>query len=479
MNFFKRHIRAAVVVIILIAIIGGYFYFKSGKKISPEFVIAQKGDIMQEVSVTGNVKAVKSVDLAFEKAGKISAVLADVSQYVSNGAVLVREDSSELQSQLDKANADLATQNADLAKEKIVLSNEYSSVSDILNDNYTKADDAARNQTDAMFTSAETDNPQLTFTSSDSQAATDARNGRLASRAELINWKQEINNLDTMSQDALYSELVKSQSHLSIIRTFLVRLMDALNQAYGLSSSTLTTYKTAIITARDEVNTAATNMTNQIQAIDSQKATVASDEASIQSYQAIIQNIKNQIAKTSIYAPINGIVTKQDAKVGEIAAANAVLISVMSGTNEMEAYIPEVDIAKVKIGDSATVTLDAYGRDVVFDAKVTAIDPAETMIEGVATYKTTLQFVSTNNKPVKSGMTANIDISTAAKSNVLIVPQRTVVSKNSDNFVDVYNSSDGSVNEIKVTIGLRGSDGNIEILDGLKEGDKVIIPVTQ
>ena len=326
--------------------------------------------------------------------------------------------------------------------------------------------------------SAETDNPQLAFTSSDGQAATDARNGRLVSRAELISWRKEIDNLDTTSQDALYQELGKSQNHLSIIRTFLIRLMDALNQAYGLSSSTINTYKTEIITARDEVNTVATNITSQIQTINSQKATIASDEASIKSYEASIQNIEAQLTKTVLRSPITGVVTRQDAKVGEIAAASAVLVSVLSSAYEIEANIPEVDIAKIKVGDSSRVTLDAYGKDVVFEARVTAIDPAETMVEGVATYKTTLQFVS-NDKPVKSGMTANIDILAAKKDNALIIPQRAVFSKNSDKFVNLYNSKDGSITEIKVVTGLRGSDGNIEITEGLKEGDRVIISQEQ
>lgn len=479
MNFIKKPIFI-IAVVILATIVGGYFYFFGGKKTGPEFIVAKKGDIVQEVSVTGSVKSVKNVDLAFEKSGRISSVLVDVGSYVSSGSVLAREDSSELSSQLDKANADLATQQAELDKQKIILANNYSSIVDILNDSYTKADDAARNQPDAMFNNAETDNPQLSFTSNNSQAVTDARNGRLAVRAELTNWKNEIDNLDIASQDMLYQALVKSQNHLSIIRNFLVGLMDALNQASGLSSSTTSTYKTAIITARDEVNTAASNITNQIQTIDSQKATIASDEASIRSYKASIQNIETQIAKTMLYAPISGVITKQDAKIGEIAPANTVLISILSSAYEIEANIPEVDIAKVKIGDSARVTLDAYGKDVVFEAKVIAINPAETMIEGVATYKTTLRFVS-NDKPVKSGMTANLDILTIEKDDTLIIPQRAVTSKNGDKFVNFYDSSikENNVKEIKIITGIRGSDGNIEILEGLKEGDKVVISQSQ
>lgn len=478
MRFFKKPVFIVITVVLAI-ILGGYFYFFSGKKTGPEFVVAKKGDIVQEVSVTGNVKSVRNVDLAFEKSGKISAIYANVGNYVSSGQVLVRQDSSELSAQLAKAQADSDAQKADLDKAKTDFSNYYSSIINILNSAYTKADDAVRNQTNDLFTDGETDTPKLSFITVNSQAQTDSQNGRLASKYELNAWWQEINQLSaSASNDDLYAALGKAENHLNVVRNFLVALNDALNKAYGVSQSTLDSYKTDINTARSEVNTASDSVLDQKNSIDSQKAVVASDSASIQSYVASVKNIEAQIAKTVLYAPISGVVTKQDAKVGEIAAANTVLVLILSSAYEIEANIPEVDIAKVKIGDSARATLDAYGKDIIFEAKVTAIDPAETMVEGVATYKTTLQFIS-NDKPVKSGMTANLDILATKKDNVLIIPQRAVTSRNGDKFVNLYDSSakDNNIKEVKIIMGIRGSDGNIEVLEGLKEGDKVVISI--
>ncbi|MDP2638976.1 MAG: efflux RND transporter periplasmic adaptor subunit [Candidatus Azambacteria bacterium] len=471
MKFFKKPIFI-VVIIILITILGGYFYFFSGKKNGPEFIVAQKSNIVQEVSVTGNVKSVKTVDLAFEKTGRVSSVSVQIGSYVSAGQLLVREDDSELQSQLEKSRADLETQRAKLNESKVVLDNYYSSVTDILNDSYTKADEAVRKQIDSFFTDGESGTPKLNFTSSDSQAQTDAQNGRAASKYELDTWLGELGE----SLDGQFELMLeKSQNHLFIIRDFLLRTMDALNSASGLSQATIDTYKASTITARNNVNTALANIADQKQSINSQKAVIISNEASIKSYEASIKNIEDQIAKTAIYSPLNGVITKQDAKVGQIAAANAVLIAILSTAYKIEANIPEADIAKVKIGNSAKVTLDAYGKDEIFDAKVSAIDPAETIIEGVATYKTTLYFVSTN-KPVKSGMTANIDILSVAKDGVIAIPQRAVISRNGEKFVRIYDASiqEGNISEIKVTTGIRGSDGNIEIIEGLKEGDKVV-----
>ncbi len=467
MRFFKKPIFIIAIVIVVI-ILGGYFIFAGDKKPETGFITVKKGAIIQEVSVVGNVKPVKNVNLAFEKSGKISFVLAEVGDYVASGAALVGQDSSELYSQLEKANADLETQKAEFDKSEIVLDNYYSAVANILNDAYNKADDAVRKQVDIFFTDGESNTPKLNFTTTNSQAQTDSQNGRLTSRTELDDWKSELDKLNTNSRDELNLALSKAESHLKIIRDFLFDVMDALEKANNLSASTSDSYKANVTTARANINTALTNISNQKQSTNLQNATIISEEVSIRSYEASVGNIEAQIGKTVLRSPISGVVTKQDAKVGEIAAASSILVSILSSVYEVEAFIPEVDIAKIKIGDAAKVTLDAYGRETIFEAKVVSINPAETMIEGVATYKTILQ-LNSGDKQIKSGMTANLDILTAQKNDALIIPQRAVTSVNGDKFVD------NGITTVKVVTGLRGSDGNIEILEGLKEGDKVVI----
>lgn len=247
--------------------------------------------------------------------------------------------------------------------------------------------------------------------------------------------------------------------------------MDDLNQAYGLSSSTVSTYKTDIITARAEVNTAQTNITNQIQTVDSQKATITSDQATIKSYQASIQNIQAQLAKSVLFAPINGIVTKQDAKVGQIASANTIVMSIISVSRfEIASNVPEIDIGKIAIGNSVRLTLDAFPGE-TFSGKVKIIDPAETIIDGVVNFKVTIAFDKEDSR-IKSGMTANLNIVTINKSGVLILPQFAIVENDRGTFVRKHNNN--SVIEIPIKIGIRSQDGTVEIINGVSEGDRVI-----
>lgn len=218
--------------------------------------------------------------------------------------------------------------------------------------------------------------------------------------------------------------------------------------------------------------------------INAQEAQVKSAEANMRSQQAQIKyaqanlgNISAQIAKNNIVSPIDGIVVMQDAKVGEIIQSNITVIKVISDNNfQIEANVAEVDIANVKIGDTASVTLDAFGSDTKFEAKIILVDPAETIIDGVPTYKVTLEFTE-ENENIKSGLTANVDILTAEKNDIIAIPQRAIIRTNGDKTVRILKNTT-EVQEVKVTTGVRGSNGNIEILEGINVGEVIIVSTT-
>ena len=70
-------------------------------------------------------------------------------------------------------------------------------------------------------------------------------------------------------------------------------------------------------------------------------------------------------------------------------------------------------------------------------------------------------------------MTANIDIATASREDALFIPARAVITKDSEKFVTVLNADKTTI-ETPVTTGLKGSDGTVEIMEGLKEGDIIV-----
>ncbi|MEK7547131.1 MAG: efflux RND transporter periplasmic adaptor subunit [Patescibacteria group bacterium] len=467
----------AVAVVVLI--IASYLYFGRDGAPTLEIVKAERRTITQEVSATGNVKPSQSVDLAFEISGRIASINAKVGDEVAAGQVLASLDAYELNTLLNKAKADLVSQEAALAAAKLSLNNYYGNAVNTVNSAYTGANDAIRIKIDSLFSDDESNNPKLTFDSTNSQEKTNSENKRLLIRDMLNEWLSEINTIDISSSDALEKALADSKTNLNSAYSFLNLLMNTTINALSLPASTLNSHKTSINDARGEIDSATSNMTTLIQNISSQKAAIASKEAEIKSYQAGVDNINAQISKTVLRSPISGTVTKQDAKIGEIAPANSIVISVISaGRYEIDSYIPEVDISRVKVGDNARVTLDAYGNDVVFDAVVTSIDPGETVVEGVATYLTKLYFSKPDSR-IKPGMTANIDVVSASHEKVLGIPQRAVQKTADKESVLIYKEFSGNVSSIEernIKTGLRGVDGYVEILEGLSEGEEVVIP---
>ena len=120
------------------------------------------------------------------------------------------------------------------------------------------------------------------------------------------------------------------------------------------------------------------------------------------------------------------------------------------------------------------MTLDAYGSDIIFDAAVTLMDPAETVLEGVPTYKVTLQFVKADDR-IRSGMTANTEILTHEHDGVLYIPTRAIIiNDDGSRSVRVLNKDGKTFATSTVKIGLKGSSGTTEIVSGVKVGDKVV-----
>ncbi len=252
------------------------------------------------------------------------------------------------------------------------------------------------------------------------------------------------------------------------------------------------TAENAIATAADQLKLKQAGSTvEQIRAqeaaVRQAQAYLASQRAQVSSQYAIVQNHKAQMEKTVLYAPISGLVTKMEAKVGEVvfpsspySDSRVTFVSIISDKNyKIETYVAEVDIAKIEISDPSKVTLDAHGDEKEFAAIVTGVDPAETLIEGIPTYKVTLEFTE-ESKDIKSGMTANLDILTDMKAMVIAIPQRAVSTKDGKKYVKIQTSEDLKVpviEEVEVTTGIRGSDGTIEIIEGITEDDEVVLSI--
>jgi HlyD family secretion protein len=496
----------------------GYLVFGRGGEEAPEMITVERGTIREEVSVTGKTGSTEDIELAFEKSGRVVKLGAKVGDRVSSGQMLVQLDQSELLAQLSQAQAnvmreqarldqlvngarpeDLAIKRTELLKAQQDLASDYASGYDVLQAAYANAEDAVGKQIDQLFVYKETPSVQLSFDIPDSSKKSNASRDFIQARTYLATWKNELSGLSPSSQETQMDQAFQnSRTYLYFMRDFLARLMEAVVSANNLSADTSTTYKTNVSAGRTEINSAITSITSQEQQISSQKLVVQRIEnelslklagtaveeidaqrAQVRQFSASVASIQAQLSKTVLRSPINGVVTEQKAKVGQIVSPNAIIVSVISDSNfEITTNIPEADVQKVKVGDKAAVTLDAYGSDIHFEAQVSALNPAETLIEGVVTYEATLVFLQPDDR-IKSGMTANIDIRTNERNDVIVVPQRSVLSEDGERFVFIF-KKDGEPERHKITTGLRGTDGNVEVVTGLSGGEIILsIPPTE
>ena len=200
---------------------------------------------------------------------------------------------------------------------------------------------------------------------------------------------------------------------------------------------------------------------------------IAQKQAGVKQAEASLLSARAQLRKSMIIAPFAGVVSRIDIERGQTVSSATVAVSMISVSGyQLEANITEVDIAKVAIGNEATLTLDAYGSEQTFRARISSIDPGETVIEGVTTYKTVLDFEAVEGSVIRPNMTANIDIQTNKKDNVISVPQRAIITRDGEKFVRIDNNT--IIEERIVTTGLAGKNGYVEVLTGLTEGEKVV-----
>ena len=477
-NFIKNS-KWWTALIILVVIVILYFMFGNKKSTVMESVIVEKHNVSEEVSVTGSVKPFSDLDLSFETSGQVSNVAVSIGDKVYKGQYLASLSNADLSATVEQAKAGLKITQSKLAEMKSGTRPEELAVSQSTLYNsmasaYTVCDDAIRNDVDQMFENPRSSSAKIVVSINDFQLQNDINTGRYNVESILRNWS---------ANPTISAELVLNYTDL--IRNFLDKV------AYGLSSlltdpntsqTTIDKYKAAVSSARAAIDIARSNVASAKANYDLKLAgntfeSIVGQEASVEQAQANVNAAQAMLDKSIIISPIDGVITKVVAKVGQTMQPGISALSVISyGKYEIEAFVPEADIAKIQIGNVATTTLDAYGSDIFFETSVIKIDPGETVIENVPTYKITLKFASPSDNRIKSGMTANMDILTKHRDGVLAIPPRSIYTAENQKFVKLINLSDDStkITEQPIEIGIRSVDGYVEIISGLKEGDKVV-----
>lgn len=178
----------------------------------------------------------------------------------------------------------------------------------------------------------------------------------------------------------------------------------------------------------------------------------------------------------TVRAPIAGVVSSVTTQEGETVAASLsapTFITIVDLSRlQVDDFVDETDIGRVKVGQQATFTVDAYpGRK--FQGVVDAVQPSAKIVDDVVYYDVVIKILGNYHGLLKPEMTATVSIVTAVRHNVLTVPLEAVRQRGKRGLV--YVREKGKVKPVPVQVGWNES-GRVEIIKGLKEGQAIIVP---
>ena len=483
----KRPILSGIIGLVVIVVILVVVF--SGGNGDEQTMVIKRADFINQVAVSGKVVASVDADLGFDQSGRVSTIRAKVGDTVKTGTVIASIENGSAQANVEREQAKLtSTQRGTRPEELAITEQKYNDTSSALviamRDAYLKTEDAIVNKTDSVFTNGNTVNPEINIRTQSYTEKRGIENDRLILGEKILKWKNALGTL-TISSDgsaiksvrAVGNETSLSAKNFIDKMSYITGNLSSANS--GNSQANIDTYRATVNSAGQQIATAASaeqsaygTWTSAANSLALQKSGSTAEDIAAQS--AEYRSAQAELRKTLIIAPFDGIITKMDLKIGQVVSPNASEVAIMSvGNFEIESYVPEVNIARLKIGDSATVTLDAYGESVSFAASIITIDPAETLKDGISAYKVRLRFTE-NDLRIKSGMTANIRVTTEKKSDTIVIPKSAIIEQDGREFVRTMN--DGEEGKVEITTGSTSALGQVEVVSGLKEGDVVILP---
>jgi len=305
-----------------------------------------------------------------------------------------------------------------------------------------------------------------------------------------------------VNPDIYQSSLNRTQASLQNVRSGLNQAEASLKEAKSNYDRNQQLFDKGIISKAD--------WDKVISSYEIAQASKQSAYYNVQSSAATVNEARDNLNRTNIYAPMSGTISKLDVELGERVVgtqqmAGTEIMRVANLTNmEVEVDVNENDIVKVNIGDSTIVEVDAYLKK-QFKGLVTEIANSA---DGVLTadqvtnfkvkvrileesYQDLLEGKDESYSPFRPGMTATVDIITNKRENVVGVPISAIViktdtsstkkalkkdaieSESEEKFECVF-IKDGSKAKLRVVKTGVQDNSNIEILEGLQEDEEII-----
>ncbi len=443
-------IGGAIGVLAAIAV-GAYFVLRnvltasSPQQETYRSAIVERGNLRETISATAPLEAQRRVDLTFLQSGQVEAVLVEPGQRVRTGDLLMTLDSSR--AQLDLADAQLAVELQRIALEQLRSGpspNEIASAA------------AAVQRAQAQLN-------QISQPVSEETIRIAQANLQLAESQRAIAYQDWSNQIDLYGS-GYQVDIAQKRAESAELAVEIAKL-ELANAQEGASSGQVNAARAAV----HQAQAALSRLLEGPNEVDLRLAElqIAQAELALESARASLDDMR-------ITAPFSGIVSAVNYKVGEQAIAGLPAVTLLDDSSfHIDILVDEVDIARVKEGQLAFITLDAY-PDAQVSGHVEHISPIAINVGGVTSFEVRVR-VEASSVPLRDGMTASVEIVVSELTGVLLVPNWAIRFDRTTGkaYVNVLRS-DGTVEEVEIELGARGATMS-EVRRGLEEGDTVVV----
>lgn len=510
----RRLLLASILLVMLAACGGGQAQTTdSGEQIVTVF----RGDLAASASASGKVLPQRSAALAVQTPGRVEAVMVEEGDAVQEGEVLLLLERDELQAAVESASQDLALQQANLddltaeplpeeiaAAEAAVASAE-ARLADLQDGPRPEEIAAAEANLAAAQAGVWASSEQYQQAQGGAEEAEIAR-----ARAQLAAAQLELERAQQVNADnpvfETHQAMLEAQEAVDIAQAQLDALLagpnaDSVGAAQaGVGASAaqrdarqaeldlLLAGPNATQSAAAEAQLAQAEAALDALLSGPSDETVRAAEAQVEQARLALEDAEAALEDAALRAPFASVVTTVYVEVGELASGPAVELLDMDSL-EVVLTVDEADIGALDLGQEATVALETW-PDEEFESEIVRIAPAATVGESaLVSYAVHLTLEHALHE-VRAGMTANANLLTAQRDDVLLLPSQAIIADRAAGrfyvelvIGDAQQTADGAestgvpVERVEVVIGLR-DDENTQILEGLQEGDRVRISNT-
>jgi HlyD family secretion protein len=500
--------RVAIILLILAVVIGvsiaGYLFlvpkpYSIADDPEVEVIDIARDTILATINATGRIEPEAEVQVNFEASNSVVAeVLVERGQRVTAGMVLARLETDDLELTVKRAEVELARAQAqfdqlfrpalaeELASARVAVESAQANLDQVLagprEDEIASAQaavESARANLERVLEGPDEDEITAAAASfrragialKEAQWAYDkvaykADIGGLPQASQLeqatIDYETALANYNLAVRGPTEADIAAARSQLAQAESSLARLEESPTEA-------------EIAAAQSQLAQAEASVARLLEEPD--EAEVAAAQAAVDTAQIGLEQAELDLAKASLVTPIDGVVTEVNIKPGERPSGPAAVILTDVSAYHINVEVDEIDIGRIARGQGVVIAIDAI-PDEEFTGHVADISPGpiQSTSSGIVAYEVTIALDSDDAR-LLSGMTTDATIEIDRLENVLVVPNRAVsIDRSSGEPVAYVERVDEEGNPVRaeVELGLRNETVS-QVLDGLEEGDQVII----